>query len=138
MEPLGYGRIKTTLPDYVRPEQKGSLTTFLGMFSLGLGLAEVLAARKMGKLTGVRNTTLLRSYGAREIVSGLGILRSDRPSYWVWSRVLGDAIDLGTLAAYYSRSGKKDQKRIVAAAVAVAGVTVADVVCATEHAYSRR
>jgi hypothetical protein len=135
-EPLGYGRVKRKLPDYARADHRGPVANFLGMFSLGLGIAELFGGRLMTRATGVRNASLLRGYGAREIVSGLGILRSDQPTFWLWSRVFGDAIDLGTLAAFYARAGEKDRRRIVAAATAVAGVTVLDFLCASEHSCS--
>src|SRR3954463_14968532 len=75
-----------------------SLARFLGYFSIGLGLAEVLAPRAMARLTGVRQEGLLQAYGLREIASGVGILSCSRPTEWLWSRVAGDALDLATLA----------------------------------------
>lgn len=132
-EPLGYGRVKTKLPDYVWADHRGSVASFLGLFSLGLGLTELLGGRLLSRATGVRNASLLRGYGAREIVSGLGILRSDQPTFWLWSRVFGDAIDIGTLAAFYARSNEQERQRIAKAAAAIAGVTVVDFLCASEH-----
>src|SRR5437764_2296926 len=67
-----------------------SLARALGWFSIGLGLAEVLAPRDMAGLTGVRHPALLQAFGVREIVSGLGILSSSRPTGWMWGRVAGD------------------------------------------------
>src|SRR5438270_8226586 len=58
----------------------------LGWFSIGLGLAELLAPRTMSDLTGVRNTRLLQCYGLREIATGLGILDSNQPAGWLWAR----------------------------------------------------
>ena len=47
----------------------------LGWFSLGLGLAELLAPRQLSRGAGIRqNKLLLQGYGLREIVTGLGIL----------------------------------------------------------------
>src|SRR5947209_10102577 len=71
----------------------------LGWFSIGLGLAEVLAPHAMADLTGVRSPALLRAYGLREIICGIGILGSARPAGWLWGRVAGDALDLATLLA---------------------------------------
>lgn len=47
----------------------------LGWFSLGLGLAEVLAPRAVARITGVRtsNAGLIRLLGLREIAHGVGI-----------------------------------------------------------------
>src|SRR5947209_15728050 len=71
----------------------------LGWFSIGLGLAEALAPRAMGDLTGVRNAGLVQAYGLREIATGIGILSSARPAGWMWGRVAGDALDIATLLA---------------------------------------
>jgi hypothetical protein len=43
-------------------------------------------------------TELIRAYGAREILTGVGLLSQDDPVPWLWARVGGDALDLGTLA----------------------------------------
>lgn len=104
----------------------------LGWFSIGLGLVELLATRRLGRLVGLRgHEPLLQACGVREIVSGLGILASQRPATvgaWVESRVVGDVVDLailGAAAAAPSRGGHP-----LAAMVAVAGVTALDVTCA--------
>ena len=73
----------------------------LGLFSIGLGLAELLAPRAMARATGMpRRTTLMQAYGLREIVSGIGLLSSRDPRAWLWARVAGDALDVTTLAAH--------------------------------------
>jgi len=103
----------------------------LGWFSIGLGLAELLAPRAVGELTGVRCPGLLQLYGLREIACGVGILNSTRPTEWMWARVAGDALDLGTLGAAMV-NGNGDSGRACVAAAAVAGVTLLDVICATQ------
>jgi len=110
------------------------LKTFLGLFSIGLGLAEVLKTRSMQQITGVHHPGILKAYGVREITSGIGVLTSDRPAFWLWSRVAGDAIDLATLAAAYAEGSSRDRARILQSAAAVAGVTILDILCAREHA----
>jgi len=76
------------------------LARSLGWFSIGLGLAEVLAPKQIAKLTGTRNHTgWIRAYGIREIVSGVGILTNPNPAPWLWSRVGGDILDLASLGA---------------------------------------
>src|SRR4051812_41053461 len=63
-----------------------ALARSLGWFSIGLGLAEVLAPRKIAKITGTHNNTgLIRAFGIREIVSGVGVLTNRQPAPWVWS-----------------------------------------------------
>ena len=71
----------------------------LGWFSIGLGLAELLAPRAIANISGVSNkhTGLIRLYGLREISSGITIFAQKKPTEGVWSRVVGDAIDLTTL-----------------------------------------
>ena len=74
--------------------------------------------------------SLIRAYGVREIVKGVGILTSPNPTPWLWGRVAGDALDLGTLAYAYRTSAKR---RNVAIAMAnVATVTALDVLAAQQ------
>lgn len=107
----------------------------LGWFSIGLGLAELVAPREMARLIGAngRNgtTKLLRGYGAREIASGVGLLAQPRNPAWIWSRVAGDAIDLATLQSLRA-DDDRDRRRRRAAAAAVLGVTALDVICAVQ------
>lgn len=131
-------RVKTSLPPGAHNPGFQPLSTFLGVFSLGLGLAELLMPRTMAARTGVRSPGLLRGYGLREIASGVGILTTDRPAFWLWSRVAGDIIDLATLASAMSSNNPADRRKAVESAVAVAGVTVLDVVCAAEHSRDRQ
>ena len=59
------------------------------------------------------------------------ILASKDPTPWVWGRVAGDALDIGTLAYGYKRD-PDDVPGITTALVAVAGATAADVYCAAK------
>lgn len=107
------------------------LSRGLGWFSLGLGATELAVPRALAKLIGVdhcgRTTTALRALGAREIVSGLGILMRPRRAGPLWSRVFGDAIDL-SLLAWAMRTKRTSTQRMVAALVSVLGVTALDVI----------
>lgn len=104
----------------------------LGLFSIGLGVAELVAPGSVARFIGVadRNDTrnVLRTYGAREIAAGIGILAQQRPATWLWSRVAGDLLDLATLA----KADKFDGSRSAAAAAAVLGVTALDIYCAQQ------
>jgi uncharacterized membrane protein len=105
----------------------------LGWFSIGLGLAEVLAPRGVAKIAGVRgnHTGLIRLFGLREIASGIGIFMQRRPAEAVWSRVAGDALDLAALGvAFASRDSRKG--RVAFATANVLGVTALDVLCAQQ------
>jgi uncharacterized membrane protein len=108
------------------------LTQALGWFSIGLGLAELLAPRAIGRAIGVgEQPALLRACGVREIVSGIGMLSEQRPERWAMARVAGDAIDLGLLGAALRRHDS-NPARIALAAAAVAGVTAIDVFATQE------
>lgn len=106
----------------------------LGWFSLGLGLAEVLAPRGVARIAGVRgNTGLIRLFGLREIASGIAIFAQDaqgqRPAIAVWSRVVGDALDLAALGAA-AASPSTNKGRVAFATANVLAVTALDVLCA--------
>jgi uncharacterized membrane protein len=114
-----------------QPQQVKKIATGLGWFSIGLGVAELVAPDRVARLIGVRPTstsrTLLRAFGARELAAGIGILANDRPTGWVWSRVAGDVMDLSMLGTAMSRDDT-DRTRLNAAAAAVIGVTALDIV----------
>lgn len=110
----------------------------LGWFSIGLGLAELLAPRGLSRLIGVRDhRPLVRVLGLREITSGVGILTRPRPTGWLWSRVAGDAMDLALLGAAF-KSYRGRPVRLALATAAVAGVTLLDVMCSRELRRARR
>jgi uncharacterized membrane protein len=103
------------------------LSRGLGAFSIGLGLAEVLAPRRMARLIGVPHSpTLFRIMGIREMASGIGILAQRKPVAGMWSRVAGDAVDMALLTSAM-RSERADWGRVLLATAAVAGVTALDV-----------
>ncbi len=121
-EAAGYGR---------RPGQgTHALAQGLGWFSIGLGLAEVLAPGALARALGMRGSEkLIFGYGVREIATGLAILSSKDPTGWIWGRVAGDALDIATLA---TGMGEDNPQRgnVRLALAAVAGVTALDVICA--------
>ena len=104
----------------------------LGWFSIGLGVAEIVAPGGLARLIGLpdRSDTrnVLRTYGAREIAAGVGILSQPQAATWMWTRVAGDLLDLGTLA----KADKTDSGRTAAATAAVLGVTALDIYCAQQ------
>jgi uncharacterized membrane protein len=111
------------------------LSRALGWFSIALGTAELATPHVVARLIGVREddstTSALRALGAREIGHGITILAQPDRSAPVWSRVAGDAIDLGFLAAAM-RAEDADRGRIAAATAAVLGLTALDVLCASQ------
>jgi hypothetical protein len=79
----------------------------LGWFSIGLGLAELAMPRTLARAAGMPNLpTLTRTYGLREIGTGIGILNSKDPSPWLWGRVAGDALDVATVSAGLLTAGR--------------------------------
>lgn len=104
----------------------------LGWFSIGMGLMEILAPKRVAKMLGLNPSSscgVLRLMGAREIVSGIGILadKKSRRKQWIQSRVAGDAMDLGFLGVALNNTSKPGQT--LAATAAVVGVTALDVAC---------
>jgi uncharacterized membrane protein len=111
----------------INPER---LARGLGWFSIGLGVAEVIAPRAIARVVGTRDHSgLIRGYGLREIAAGAGILTARKAAPWVWSRVAGDALDFAALGSALSDGRNKLGKSLFGIA-SVAGVTVLDVLCA--------
>ncbi|MBV9210105.1 MAG: SRPBCC family protein, partial [Acidobacteria bacterium] len=104
----------------------------LGWFSLGLGLAEVLAPRGIARVVGVRgNKTLIRLFGLREIAAGVAIFMQEKPAEALWARVAGDALDLAALGACFA-SPDANKGRVAFATANVLAVTALDVICAQQ------
>jgi uncharacterized membrane protein len=112
-----------------------SLADFLGVFSLGLGLAQVLAPESMSKICGIRdaegNRPVMRALGAREISHGIAILSRQQPEKAVWSRVAGDALDLAMLGKVMANP-ENSRGRALFATANVLAVTALDVMCAKQ------
>ncbi|MDX1952699.1 MAG: SRPBCC family protein [Verrucomicrobiota bacterium] len=105
------------------------LARTLGWFSIGLGLAELLTPRRISKTIGVKpHPGVLRVMGLREITSGIGILTQKKPTTWVWSRVIGDIMDLGMLGMAFG-SSHAQRSRLAIATATVAGVAAVDLLC---------
>ena len=117
-----------------RSEPRDKFAAGLGWFSIGLGLAKIIVPGELARLIGVRNRpTIFAALGVRELFSGIGILaQRRRPAAWLWSRVAGDVMDLSLLGAAFA-DRRNDKEKIEGAAAAVAGVMVADVICALQH-----
>lgn len=98
----------------------------LGVFSIGLGAVELLAAPKLARsLDAPGRKGLVRAFGVREIAAGLGLLQAPAHSAAVWGRVAGDALDIAALGA---AAGKSPRNRTVWGALAfVVAATALDV-----------
>ena len=110
-----------------REDTHESLAYALGWFSVGLGMAEILAPRAIARVVGLQDDHqfLIRALGLRELTSGVGILSDRRPAGWVWSRVAGDAMDIACLGAALA-SPQAKRARTTTALMAVLGVTALD------------
>lgn len=113
-----------------------ALARFLGWFSIGLGMAEVLAPGKLARMIGAEdNPTVFRLMGLREIGTGVGILSMDQPAGGMWARVAGDILDLALLGTQLD-SDNPDRQKTVTATLSVLGVTALDLY--TAQALSRQ
>jgi len=105
------------------------VATGLGWFSLGLGVAQLVAPGGVARLIGIRDDggirTLMRLLGAREVASGVGILARPKPAGWVGARAAGDAMDLALLGLAFTRKGSRPG-RLALATASVAGVALLD------------
>jgi len=102
----------------------------LGWFSIGLGLAGCLMPQTMARAVGLPGKeNVLRAFGAREIATGVGILMARDPEPWIWGRVAGDMLNLGTLMAGL-RADNPNRSGTMMAMLAVAQITAVDVASA--------
>jgi uncharacterized membrane protein/uncharacterized protein YjeT (DUF2065 family) len=115
-------------------QRNRQLAIGLGWFSIGLGMAEILAPRSVSRLIGLADNAhenTLRTLGMREVAHGIAILAEPASAPRVWARVGGDALDLSVLGAAMA-APETDRTRLLAAMGAVLGVTALDVLCARQ------
>ena len=134
-------RVATTRPyQKLADDRRGtggeSLADFLGYFSIGLGLAELVAPTLMSRLIGVkhpddRNRNTMRLMGVREIGNGIAILSKQQPAEALWARVAGDALDLALLGRTLANPDN-DRGRTLFATANVLAVTALDVMAAKQ------
>ena len=106
------------------------LAKALGVFSVGLGLAQILAPDRVARAIGVDdeggNRRTMRALGFRELATGVGLLTQERPTPFAWGRVTGDVMDLALLGRALG-SRRHDPRRVLVATAAVAGIMVLDI-----------
>lgn len=112
----------------------------LGWFSIGLGLAELIAPGRICRFLGMEGREgLVRAYGVREIGAGILTLSPDK-HLGLWSRVAGDGLDIATLMKA-RRPDNPKRDNVGLALAMVAGVTLLDIVgvqgVASRHSRSR-
>ncbi|MFL5542686.1 MAG: hypothetical protein ACJ8J0_27135 [Longimicrobiaceae bacterium] len=118
--------IRDTVPELATPVWAKRMALGVGVFSIGLGLAEVVVPGRITRLFGVRKgQNVVRGLGLREIASGMGILMGSRIAPVLWGRVAGDALDMASLGA--ALTDEEANKRMVMVGLgAVAGVMLLD------------
>lgn len=133
----GRSPARTPSPSYLtsdprrRPDPATrALAQGLGWFSIGLGLTELAYGSSLARWLGMpRSAPVIRTYGVRELVQGVGILGSGDPTPWISARVLGDALDITTvLPGLESPNGRKHN--VLLALLALVSVTAVDAICA--------
>jgi hypothetical protein len=101
------------------------LARALGWFSIGLGVAELVAPGRIARTLGLEDKEgLIRAYGARELASAVPTLSIDK-QVGLAARIGGDALDLGTLATALHRDNPKRGNAAIATLM-VAGITLLD------------
>src|SRR3569623_800079 len=109
----------------------------LGVFSLGLGLAEVTAPRAIARLIGVDDEgatpVILRALGAREIAHGIGIFARPRS---VWTRLVGDVIDVAYVGMKF-RDRCNSRTRLWGTVGALLGVGALDLLATVRSVRNR-
>jgi len=120
--------------DSVESDPDQRLARNLGWFSIGLGATELLAPGFIARISGApdseRSRMVIRAYGGREIAQGIAILASmPRPAGWMWGRVAGDLLDIGSVAVgMFSKDG--NVPRGIFAMSSLLAVTAVDHYCA--------
>ena len=127
LQPQGFGYQAPAM----QPAVDERLARGLGWFSVGIGLWGFVSPGLMAQVIGVPNDdgnrTILRAFGTREIAQGIGILTNARPTGWLWTRVIGDAMDLSYLTWALSSGESQERPRTATALASVIGVTIPDV-----------
>jgi hypothetical protein len=97
----------------------------LGVLSIALGVAELVAPRRVSRAAGIkRQDSVLRGFGLRELATGIGLLAARNPRPWLWGRVAGDVFDAATLAI---SADPKKPRRLSLSSAAVIAVGLLDV-----------
>lgn len=82
-----------------------ALSLGLGVFSIALGAAELLASRRITQaLDAEGHETLVKAFGARELLAGANLIAAPAVATNVWNRVVGDVMDIAATGAAVGRA----------------------------------
>ncbi|OBH24185.1 hypothetical protein A5692_05090 [Mycobacterium sp. E342] len=105
-----------------------ALVKALSGASFGLGLSELVAPGKVAAVAGVDDTArsrrVIRALGARECGHGAALLAG--PDKLVWTRVIGDVLDMGLLVAGVAARGPGRRRQGAISAVLLTGIAGLD------------
>ena len=107
------------------------LARALGGFSIGLGVVEFFAPRRVTETLGMEGReTMVRAFGLREILAGVMSLSVDKNA-GLWARVGGDGLDAAALLSGLTSDNPK-KGNIALALLMVGGIAVLDYRAAQE------
>jgi hypothetical protein len=93
----GDPKVERTGPSTLRAGD--SLARSLGMFSFALGLAELIAPKRITRAIGLDGREgLVRAFGVREISAGIPTMSIDK-QIGLMMRIVGDGLDIATVAS---------------------------------------
>src|SRR3954453_11849485 len=105
------------------PERR--IAKLLGLFSFGLGVAQVAIPERINGLIGVKDTpktrAIQRAAGVQELTAAQGIFAFSPPTPVLWTRVAGDLVHLGFLARALD-GRRNDRTRLLRTIRAGAGI----------------
>ncbi|MCW2709300.1 MAG: Cyclase [Frankiales bacterium] len=110
----------------------------LGWTSVGLGLPQLFrpaaVTRAIGVGQGAKQQAVTKAVGMREMLHAVGLLHPRIGARWIWTRVVGDAMDLVALSRAMRRHDGDGRGRTIAATAGVVGISAVDVYAALLHA----
>src|SRR3954454_10327204 len=116
------------------PERR--LAKFLGIFSFGLGVAQLAIPDRINRLIGLKDTpktrAIQRAVGVQELTAAQGIFSFSPPTPVLWTRVAGDLVHLGLLVKALD-NGRNDNGRLKNAIGAVAGIAMVDLLVSVRY-----
>ncbi|WP_315763707.1 hypothetical protein [Sphingomonas sp. Y38-1Y] len=105
------------------------LAVGLGVFSIVLGAGELFAPKKIARtLDAEGGEPVILGFGAREVLTGVGLIAAPAVSAGAWARVAGDVADLTALGVAARRS--PDNRAIWGAIAFVLGAAALDLFAA--------